>query len=146
MGGQQPKTSKQQKEQLHKIPAGAKVWKSETSGKEYAVWKEGKYLHADWVDLLPQFAAKGAYIRSVLHREGSKWVGESQSYLPCSMGAGAEEHIANWCHVTTGIEIDSMTDTRVTGRGEALKRFDCKTCKVLEKEWKEFVWVPKTKN
>lgn len=124
-------------------PASARIWKSETSGKEYRVWTENRRFHAEWVNIPPEFAAKGAYIRTVCRRAGAKWVGESRSYLPCSMGAGKEEHIANWCRVTTAFEVDSITEKRITGRGEALKRFDCKTCKVLEKEWKGFVWVPK---
>jgi len=124
-------------------PASARIWKSETSGKEYRVWMENQRFHAEWVNIPPEFAAKGAYIRTVCRRTGTRWVGESRSYLPCSMGSGKEEHIANLCHVTTGFEVDSITKKRVAGRGEALKRFDCRTCKVLEKVWKNFVWVPK---
>lgn len=124
-------------------PATARIWKSETSGKEYRVWTENRRFHAEWVNIPREFAAQGAYIRTVCRRAGAKWVGESRSFLPCSMGAGKEEHIANWCRVTTGFEVDSMTEKRITGRGEALKRFDCKACTALEKEWKGFVWVPK---
>jgi S1-C subfamily serine protease len=126
-------------------PEQGRIWRSETSGKEYRLWIKDKQLHAEWTNIPPEFAAKGAYIRSVSRRVGSKWVGESHSYLPCSMGNGKEEHIANFCHLTTGFKLDSMTDKKITGRGEALRRFDCKTCKVLEKEWKDFVWVPKPK-
>ena len=36
----------------------------------------------------------------------------------------------------------TLTENRLTGLGEALKRFDCSKCQVLEKEWKDFVWVP----
>lgn len=123
-------------------PKGS-VWKSETTGKEYRVWTEKDQFHAEWTNIPPEFAAKGAHIRSMGAHKGDKWVGESENYLPCSVGEGKQEHIANFCQLTTGFEIDSMTDAKITGRGEALKHFDCAKCKVLEKEWKGFVWVPK---
>jgi hypothetical protein len=119
------------------------IWKSETTGKEYRVWTEKEQFHAEWTNIPPQFAAKGAHISSTGARKGQKWLGESQNYLPCSAGEGKQEHIANFCQLTTGFEVDSMSATRITGQGEALKRFDCAKCKVLEKEWKNFVWVPK---
>lgn len=124
-------------------PAPGRIWGSKTTGKEYRVWTEDQKFHAEWTNVPPEFAAKGAYIRTVCQRRGQKWVGESQEYLPCSVGTGKQEHIANFCRLTTGFELDSMTATRITGRTEALKQFDCAKCKVLEKEWKSFVWVPK---
>jgi hypothetical protein len=123
--------------------AKGRIWKSQTTGKEYRVWTEKEQFHAEWTNVPPEFAAKGAHIRSTGTRKGQKWLGESQNYLPCSAGEGKQQHIANFCQLTTGFEVDSMSATRITGRGEALKRFDCAKCKVLEKEWKNFVWVPK---
>ena len=143
-GAQESKTPERNKGE-RAAPATAQIWKSETSGKEYRVWTENQRFHAEWVNIPPEFNAKGAYIRTVCRRAGAKWAGESRSYLPCSMGVGKEEHIANWCRVTTGFEVDSITEMRIAGRGEALKRFDCKACKVLEKVWVNFVWVPKPK-
>lgn len=136
-----PKPSKSQPRKP--APAPGRVWKSKTSGKEFRVWTEKGSFHAEWANIPPEFASKGAYIRSVWRRAGQKWMGESRSYLPCTAGEGKEEHIANFCHVSTEFEVDSMTDSRLTGRGEALKRFDCSKCQVLEKEWRSFVWVPK---
>ena len=107
------------------------------------MWQENQRLHAEWSNIPPEFAAKGAYIRTVCRRAGKKWIGESHSYLPCSVGAGKEEHIANWCQVVTGFEVNSMTNSRISGRGEGLKRFDCLRCEVIEKVWGEFEWVPK---
>ncbi|MGE5325665.1 MAG: hypothetical protein ACM3NO_01390 [Deltaproteobacteria bacterium] len=123
--------------------AKGSIWKSETTGKEYRVWTEKDQFHAEWANIPPEFAERGAHISSTGARKSGKWVGESENYLPCSEGEGKQEHIANFCQLTTGFEIDSMTDSKITGRGEALKRFDCAKCKVLEKEWKGFVWVPK---
>jgi len=127
-------------------PAGhppGHVWVSETSGKEYLLWKASREWHAEWVNVPSELAERGASIKTTLRRQGSKWVGTAQSYLPCTAGEGPQEHIANWCHVQTGMEISSMTDDRIKGRGEALKKFDCQKCQVLGKAWKDFVWVPK---
>jgi hypothetical protein len=122
-----------------------RIWTSRTTGKEYRVWTESNQFHAEWTNIPLEFAAKGAYIRTVCDRKGAKWVGRSEEFLPCSIGTGKEEHIANFCKLTTGFELESMTATNITGRTEALKRFDCAKCQILEKEWKSFVWVPKGK-
>jgi hypothetical protein len=130
--------------QAQKIaPVPSRVWKSETTGNEYRVWTENNRFHAEWLNIPPGSAAKGVYIRTVCHRAGQKWIGEARSYLPCVAGEAKKEQIVNFCHVTTGFEIDSMTDSRISGRTEGMKRFDCTKCQVLEKEWKSFVWVPK---
>jgi hypothetical protein len=134
---------KSEKEQAQRVaPIPTRTWKSETTGNEYRVWTEDNRLHAEWTNIPPGSAAKGAYIRTVCRRAGQKWVGESRSYLPCLAGRGKDEHLMNFCHVTTGFEINTMTASRITGRAEGLKRFDCSKCQVLEKEWKNFVWVP----
>jgi len=123
--------------------AKGSLWTSQTTGKEYRVWTEKDQFHAEWANIPPEFTARGVYIRTVCNRKGAKWVGESSEYLPCSIGEGKQERIANFCRLTTGFELNSMTETKITGRTEALKRFDCAKCKILEKEWKDFVWVPK---
>lgn len=119
------------------------LWKSETTGREYRVWTEKDRFHAEWANIPPEFAAKGAHISSVGKREGEKWVGESQEYLPCSVGAVNQQHISNFCQLTTGFEIDSMSATKIKGRGEAVRISDCAKCVVSKKEWKDFAWVPK---
>jgi hypothetical protein len=134
---------KPDKDQAQKVaPIPARMWKSQTTGNEYRVWTEDNRLHAEWTNIPPGSAAKGAYIRTVCRRAGEKWVGEAHSYLPCLKGKGKNEQLVNFCHVTTGFEINTRTASRITGRTEGLKRFDCSKCQVLEKEWKNFVWVP----
>lgn len=118
------------------------VWRSVTTGKLYRAEVDQSVFKAEWVNVPAEFAKQGASIRSEARREGTKWVGSSQGYLPCSSGQGAQEHIANWCRVQTQFEIDFVGADRILGRGEALKRFDCAKCQVLAKEWKDFVWVP----
>jgi hypothetical protein len=118
------------------------VWKSVTSGKFYHVEVTPSTFQAEWVSAPQEFAKKGASIRSQARREGTKYVGGSESYLPCAVGTRAKAKITNWCHVKTGFEIDFVGPDRILGRGEALKEFDCAKCLAIEKEWKDFVWVP----
>jgi hypothetical protein len=123
-------------------PASARLWKSKTTGKEFRVWTEKGILHAEWVNIPLRLANGGAYIHSELRRAGSKWAGTSKLRLPCE---SVEDHkpVSNWCSLETKIEISSHTADRITGRGESLKRFDCRVCKILEAGWADFEWVPK---
>lgn len=105
------------------------------------MWIENERFHAEWVNIPLPSAKKGAYIRSECRRVGSKWIGTSHSYLPCE---SVEENkaVRNWCRLLTRIEIDTVAADRITGRGEGARKFDCRTCKVLETYWANFVWVP----
>ena len=123
------------------LPPG--VWKSETTGNEYRVRVDGDVFRAEWVNPSAEMARQGVYLRSECHRMGSKWVGVSDSRLPCSVGAGADQRVIRWCELRTRIEIDSIAPDRITGQAEALKRVDCQECNVLESGWKDFVWIPK---
>jgi hypothetical protein len=118
------------------------IWKSETTGKEYRVRIDGDHLYADWVNLPPAAAQRGAYIHTVCQRVGSKWTGTSSIFMPCTVGQGKSEHIADTCHLILKIEIGSVTKDRITGRGQSLKKFDCQSCKVIEAGWANFEWVP----
>ena len=119
------------------------VWVSQTTGKEYRVRLAGNQLYAEWVTPPAELLQRGAYIRTECRLVGRKWIGTSHSYLPCTTGQGASEHIANWCHLVTKIEIDFLGSARISGRAEGFKRFDCQSCKILETVWKDFVWAPK---
>lgn len=129
-----------QRAPVQKRDAG--IWKSQTTGKEYRVRIEGDRFFADWINLPPAAAQHGAYIRTVCRRNGSKWVGTSSIFMPCTIGEGTAEHIADTCHVTLQIEINSLSKDRITGRGQSLRKFDCRSCKVLETGWGNFEWVP----
>ncbi len=121
------------------------IWKSETTGKIFRVRIENNVFYSDCVSLDPALARKGAHIRARLSRVGSKWRGTSDIYLPCAVGGSATVAISNWCRMTMGMEVDSMTADRITGQIEDPKRgsFDCQHCKVLQTVWKPFVWVRK---
>ncbi len=124
-------------------PAFCDIWKSETTGREYRVQLDPERFYAEWVNLAPEVRRQGAYIHTECRRAGSKWVGTSRIYLPCTMGTGANEHIENRCPLLMRIEIDSITPNRITGRAETFKDFDCQTCKVSSTVWANFKWVPK---
>lgn len=118
------------------------VWRSLTTGKEYYVRTDKSHFYAQWVHLPPIAAQHFAYIHTVCKREGSKWAGTSDIYMPCAVGEGKNEKIANTCHLTLKIEIDSVTQDRIAGRGQTLKKFDCGACNVIETGWANFEWVP----
>ena len=118
------------------------IWKSETTGKEYRVRIDGDHFYADWVNLPPVAAQRGAYIHTICQRVGSKWAGASSIFLPCTVGQGKSEHVADTCHLTLKIEIESVTKDRIMGRGQSLEKFDCQSCKVLVTGWGNFEWVP----
>lgn len=124
------------------VSASARIWKSETTGKEFRVWTEEGVFHAEWVNIPLRLAKGGAYIHSELRRTGPKWAGTSKLHLPCE---SVEDHkpVSNWCSLETKIEIAGQTAERISGRGESLKRFDCRVCKILEAGWADFEWVPK---
>jgi hypothetical protein len=138
-GAQKPRSSAQ----LPGQPAPTQIWKSKTTGYEYRVRVQGNTFNAEWVNVPPALARHGAYIRTECHRVGEKWIGTSRSYLPCSAEPGPKGRVTNWCRLVTRTEIDSMTPDQITGRGQSLRRFDCRTCKILETAWANFLWVPK---
>ena len=119
------------------------IWVSQTTGKEYRATVNGDVFHAEWVNIPPDLAAHGSFIKTECKRQGPKWVGKSSSFLPCSLGKGPASKIDNWCHLETNIEIDSFTANRISGRGETLKKFDCQKCKILESATTDFFWLPK---
>ncbi len=137
--GSGPKTQKPAQ-----APRG-EIWKSETTGKLFRVRIEKNIFHSDCVSLDPELTRKGAHIRARLSHVGSKWRGTSDIYLPCAVGESATAAISNWCRMTMGMEVDSMTADRITGQIEDPKRgaFDCQHCKVTQTVWKPFVWVRK---
>ena len=125
--------------------APGEIWVSETTGKEYRVRVENDVVRAEWVNVTSELASHGAFIRSECKRQGSKWVGEASSYVPCTLETGPKPKIDNWCHLQTKFEIDSITPDSITGRTEAVgsTTLDCMKCKLLRSEMKDFLWTPK---
>lgn len=122
--------------------AQGELWKSQTTGNEYRVTVEGASFQAEQTNIPKDPAHEGAYVRTTARRQGSKWVGKTQIFLPCAVGHGP---VINKCHLTMGFEITEMGSDLIRGRIENpdLNQFDCKTCNVPKKEWKDFVWYPR---
>jgi hypothetical protein len=119
-------------------------WVSETTKSVYRIQISASSFTAVWTHLPASMQHHGAYVRTECHHVGSKWIGTTRSYLPFSCGAekNGREPPVRWCHIVTRTEILSIAPDRIEGRGEALKAFDCDHCRILQKEWKPFVWAP----
>jgi len=119
--------------------AFARIWKSQSSGKEYRVKIEGDRLTAEWLNIPPQAAKQGAYIRSECRRSGSRWIGTSRILLPCPLPDGKTK----MCPMILRFEVDSISSERITGAGEILRDFDCGSCEVRKTGWGPFTWAPR---
>lgn len=126
----------------HAASGLAAYWVSATTHNVYRVQIKGNTLTANWVNVSGSEAQHGAYIRSTCHRAGKQWVGATQSFLRCEIENAQGKPYSHWCHILTRIQISDVSADRITGRAEALKRFDCRQCAVLAKEWKSFTWFP----
>lgn len=115
------------------------LWLSSTTHNVYRIRVHGGTLYAEWINIAPSEKRLGAYIRTTCHRSGAHWTGSTSSYLRCEAGGTQAE--SQWCHIATRTEIFTISQDRITGRAEALTRFDCRQCKVLQKEWKGFTWM-----
>jgi hypothetical protein len=120
--------------------APGRVWRSLTTGKEYRVRVRNERFTAEWVNIPLQERQRGAYIRTECRRTGAKWIGTSQSFLPCESIEDGKP-VTNWCRLTTKFEIHQMTEGRIAGRAEAARRFDCRTCRMIEPVWANFEWA-----
>ena len=122
-----------------KASAFPRIWKSQSSAKEYRVKVEGDRLTAEWLNIPSQAAKQGAYIRSECRRSGSRWIGTSRILLPCPLPDGKTK----MCPMILRFEVDSISSERITGAGEILRDFDCGSCEVRKTGWGPFVWAPK---
>ena len=118
------------------------LWRSLTTGKEYFVRMDKNHFYAQWVNLPAVSKQHGAYIHTACELKGSKWDGTSDIYMPCVVGNGKDDKVANTCHLNLKIEINSISENRITGRGQTLKKFNCGACKVVEAGWANFEWAP----
>ena len=118
------------------------LWRSLTTGKEYFVRMDKSHFYAQWVNLPPVPRKHGAYIHTACELKGSKWAGTSDIYMPCVVGEGKNDKVANTCHLNLKIEFDSISNSRITGRAQTLKKFNCGACKVVEAGWADFEWAP----
>lgn len=115
------------------------IWKSQTSGKEYRVKVEDDLFTAEWVNIPPDAAKQGRYIRTQCRRSASRWIGTSRLLLGCQLSNGNMK----LCPLILRFEVDFISPDRITGGGENLKDFDCGTCEIRKTGWGPFTWTPK---
>jgi len=120
-----------------------KIWRSETTHQEYRLRVEQDVFYAEWINLPPDAAKLGAYIRTECRRLGNKWIGTSRVLLACAKSGDSSGKASRTCPMTLRFEVDSVSPARITGRGESLRDFDCEKCEVRKTGWGDFVWVPK---
>jgi hypothetical protein len=130
-----------------------RIWTSVTSGRDFKLRVDGDYIYTEWINLPPQLQTTAAFSRSELKKVGDKWVGKSRSNMPYEYkskyfdfwknGQTVGTVNVNWCQLEFDFEIDSLTDTRIEGRGMGFTSFDAKKCKPGKMEWKTFTWIPK---
>jgi hypothetical protein len=134
-------------------PSNGRIWTSVTSGRDYKLRVDGDYIYTEWINLPPQLQTTTAFMRSELKKIGNKWVGKSRSNLPYEYksayfdfwknGQTVGTENVNWCQLEFEFEIDTITDSRIEGRGLGFTSFDAKKCKPGKMEWKKFTWIPK---
>lgn len=130
--------------QIPAPPAAARLWRSQTTGKEYRVWIENERFYAVWMNVPAELAQGGAYIRTECQRVGTRWIGSSQTNLPFPCGRTENgKRVGKWCRVLTKIEFRRVEANRITGSAEGYRRFDCDKCKIVESVMKDFEWTPK---
>jgi hypothetical protein len=115
------------------------IWKSASTGKEYRVKIDGDRFTAEWLNIPPQAAKQGAYIRTECRRSGTRWIGTSRILLPCPLPDGKTK----MCPMILRFEVDFISSDRITGGGEVLRDFDCGSCEVRKTGWGPFSWAPK---
>ena len=120
------------------VPASDRIWTSMRSGRDYKVRIEGDYIYTEWVNLPASLSSTAAFVRSELKKAGDRWVGKSRAWIPYNYSGQRR-----WCSVEGGIEITSVTQSRIEGRAEAHAGFDAKKCEPQGLYWESFTWIPK---
>jgi hypothetical protein len=121
----------------------SKVWKSQKTSREYRVRVENEAFYAEWVNIPPDAARQGAYIRTECRRAGLKWVGSSSINMLFAVPGAPAGKDTKICHLTVRFEVDSISPEKIVGHSETLRNFDVNKCQVLQTTWGEFSWVPK---
>jgi S1-C subfamily serine protease len=120
-----------------------RIWTSLTTGKDYKVKIDGEYLYTDWVNIPAGLQHTGAFTRAQLKKSGSIWTGTAASRMPCQQKDWRGVQQTHWCSIETSIEITALSESRIEGRSQAITKFNCGKCRVIETNWKPFTWIPK---
>jgi len=120
-----------------------KIWHIDARHKDFRVEVTKDLFRAEWVNVPPEAAKQGAYIRTECRRVGDKWVGTSSVYQAVAVSKDPANKDIKMCHLTIRFEVDSITPEKITFHSEAMRNFDPTKCQLLQTAWEEFTWVPK---
>ncbi len=120
-----------------------KVWHSAATNHDFRVNVGKDVFTADWVNVPPPAAKRGALIHTECRRTGSKWVGSSNIHMLFAPPGATSDKDSKLCALTVRFEIDSIAPDKISGHSEALHAFDVNSCKIQQTSWGSFSWVPK---
>jgi hypothetical protein len=127
-------------------PAGMqlpKIWHSAATNHDFRVDVTQDVFTADWVNVPPAAAKRGAFIHTECRRTGEKWVGSSNIHMLFGIPGAPSGKDSKLCSMTVRFEVDSITPEKIAGHSEALHAFDVNTCRIQQTSWGSFTWSPK---
>lgn len=136
---QEPAAPKPVKQEPGQIP---QMWHSVGTLHDFRVQMTNDLFHAEWVNIPPDDARQGAYIRTDCRRKGAKWVGLSSANMafPVRRVRGGKD--TKYCKLTLQFEVDSVSPEKIMGHSESPKKLDANKCHMSQTTWGEFTWVP----
>ena len=120
-----------------------KIWHSTATNHDFRVEVTPDAFHAEWVNVPPAAAKRGAYIHTECRRADNKWVGSSSISMLFGIPGAPSGKDTKLCSLTVRFEVDSIAPDKIMGHSESLHSFDVNACKVQQTTWGSFTWVPK---
>jgi len=120
-----------------------KIWRSPATQHEFRVEVTNGVFRAEWINIPPAIAKRGAYIRTECRRAGTKWEGVSHINLLFGIPGAPQGKDTKMCSLTVRFEVDSVSPEKIAGHSEVLKSFDVNACRAEQTKWGEFTWIPK---
>ena len=127
-------------------PAGGqlpKIWHSDATKHDFRVEVTNDLFRAEWVNVPPAAAKRGAFIHTQCRRAGSKWVGSSSVSMLFAIPGAPTGKDTKLCSLTVRFEVDSISAEKITGHSESIHSFDVNACRAEQMKWGEFTWIPK---
>jgi hypothetical protein len=129
----------------HNVAGGKlpKIWHSEATKHDFRVEVTSDSFHAEWINVPPAAAKRGAFIRTNCRKAGSKWVGSSSINMLFAVPGAPAGKDSKLCSLSVRFEVDSVSVEKITGHSETIHAFDVNACRAQQTTWGEFTWVPK---
>jgi hypothetical protein len=122
-----------------------KLWHSPATNHDFRVAVKDDVFTADWINVPPAAAKRGAFIHTECRRtgDGQKWVGASNIHMLFDIPGAPSGKDTKLCSLTVRFEIDSLTPEKIVGHSESLRAFDVNACQIQQTSWGNINWVPK---